>query len=202
MRAGGRKRRRNTLGAGTHCRRARPRPMRERWDRLAWTWEALPTGDAMPDSLPAPSRRSLARARRFAAGLGTFEEVFSLQDLVASAVACNRGVGWKREAQSFHLSLVQNCARLRGELLGGTCRLTPGKRFAICERGKPRGILSRAFRDRVVQRTLCDRALVPAVESMQIGNTLFGSSICKEYRRSTPGSHYDAGAPQSRKIAV
>ncbi|MDO4807730.1 MAG: RNA-directed DNA polymerase [Coriobacteriales bacterium] len=121
-----------------------------------------------PLSIPMPSRHSLVRARRFAEDLGTFEEVFSLDNLVASALVCKRGVSWKREVQSFHLNLALNCAQLRDELMGGTYVLTPGKRFTINERGKPRDIITCAFRDRVVQRTLCDRVLVPAVKRVII----------------------------------
>ncbi|MDO4808200.1 MAG: RNA-directed DNA polymerase [Coriobacteriales bacterium] len=120
------------------------------------------TIDTLP-SFALPSRRSLARARRFAEGLGSFEEVFCLDNLVASACLCKCGVSWKREVQSFHLNLVRNCAMLRDELMDDTYRLTPGRRFTINERGKPRDIITCAFRDRVVQRTLCDRVLVPVV---------------------------------------
>ena len=118
--------------------------------------------------VPSPSRRSVVRARRFAVSLGSFEEVFSLENLVASALVCRCGVSWKREVQSFHLNLLGNCVKLRDELLNGTYRLTRGKRFRINERGKPRDIVTCAFRDRVVQRTLCDRVLVPAVERVII----------------------------------
>lgn len=124
--------------------------------------------DQMCLSIPKPSRRSLVRARRFAESLGTFEEVFSLDNLVASALVCKSGVSWKREVQSFHLNLVRNCVQLRNELVGGTYALTPGKHFTINERGKPRSIITCAFRDRVVQRTLCDRVLVPAVKRVII----------------------------------
>jgi len=120
------------------------------------------------------SRRALARARRFAASLGSFEEVFSLDNLVTSALVCKGGVSWKREVQAFHLNLLCNCAQLRDELLGGTYRLRPGRRLTINERGKPRHIITCTFRDRVVQRTLCDRVLVPAVRRVII----YDNSAC------------------------
>ena len=130
----------------------------------------LPVALSLEDGplLLPPSRRALARARRFAATLGTFEEVFSLDNLASSARICRRGVSWKREVQAFHLNLTSNCIRLRDELLAGTYRLTPGRRFTVCERGKPRDIVTCAFRDRVVQRTLCDHVLVPTVERVVI----------------------------------
>ncbi|MDO4805882.1 MAG: RNA-directed DNA polymerase [Coriobacteriales bacterium] len=136
------------------------------------------------DTLPSfaiPSHRSLVRARRFAEGLGSFEDVFCLDNLVASALLCKNGVSWKREVQSFHLNLVLNCSTLRNELMDGTYHLTPGKRFTICERSKPRDIIACAYRDRVVQRTLCDRVLVPAVRRVII----FDNAACIPRRGTT-----------------
>ena len=118
--------------------------------------------------LRPPSARSLARARAFAETLGDFEDVFSVANLEDAARACCRGVSWKRQVQSFSLNRTANCARLRGELLEGSYRPRPGKRFTVHERGKPREIAPCRFEDRVVQRVLCDRLLLPAVSRVAI----------------------------------
>ena len=94
--------------------------------------------------------------------------MFSLDNLVASALLCRRGVSWKREVQAFCLNLVHNCQLLQDQLHTGEYRMAPGKRFVVKERGKLRNIVACSFRDRVVQRTLCDRALVPAVRRVLV----------------------------------
>lgn len=54
-----------------------------------------------------------------------------------------------------------NCIRLRESLLAGKYRRQPPVRFTLCERGKIRHIVGPRYKDRVVQRCLCDRFIVP-----------------------------------------
>lgn len=54
-----------------------------------------------------------------------------------------------------------NCIRLRESLLSGRYRCQPTVRFTLCERGKIRHIVGPRYKDRVVQRCLCDRFIVP-----------------------------------------
>lgn len=56
-----------------------------------------------------------------------------------------------------------NCIRLRESLLSGKYRRQPPVRFTLCERGKIRHIVGPRYKDRVVQRCLCDRFIVPMV---------------------------------------
>lgn len=80
-----------------------------------------------------------------------------------AADLCYRNVRWKRRAQAFMSRQLTECRRLQVEVLGGTYRPTPTQQFRIVERGKPRTIRPVDFRDRVVQRCLCDNALTPAI---------------------------------------
>lgn len=54
-----------------------------------------------------------------------------------------------------------NCIRLRESLLSGRYRRQPPVRFTLCERGKVRHIVGPRYKDRVIQRCLCDRFIVP-----------------------------------------
>lgn len=54
-----------------------------------------------------------------------------------------------------------NCIRLRESLLSGRYRRQPPVRFTLCERGKIRHIVGPRYRDRVIQRSLCDNFIVP-----------------------------------------
>lgn len=54
-----------------------------------------------------------------------------------------------------------NCIRLRDSLLSGRYRRQPPVRFTLCERGKIRHIVGPRYKDRVVQRCLCDGFIVP-----------------------------------------
>lgn len=54
-----------------------------------------------------------------------------------------------------------NCIRLRENLLSGRYRRQPPVRFTLYERGKIRHIVGPRYRDRVIQRCLCDSFIVP-----------------------------------------
>ena len=110
-------------------------------------------------------RRRRREAKRIDAVLdtGTMDAALSLCNLVRASRSCQRGVSWKRSVQGFCLNRVLQCARIHREWIEG--RYDPGraKRFTISERGKTRSISAVPFRDRVVQRSLCDTVLVPLV---------------------------------------
>lgn len=95
-----------------------------------------------------------------------------------AARLCYRGVGWKRQPQLFMNSLLTNCRALQLELQSGEYEPRPVKRFKINERGKERVIKPVNFRDRVVQRCLCDNVLVPAIEQ----NIIVDNSACLKGR--------------------
>lgn len=101
------------------------------------------------------SRRSLESTPK------TPESVFSFRNLYRAARVSAKGTLWKSGAMKFDRYRAVNCIRLRESLLSGTYRRQPPARFTLCERGKIRHIVGPRYRDRVIQRCLCDSFLVP-----------------------------------------
>ena len=109
-------------------------------------------------------RRCEARQRRReekSRKLGSFEEVFSFENLYKAGKKCCRGVGWKCSTQRYLGDLITNTARTHRELMDGTWKTKGFHEFDLMERGKLRHIRSVHISERVVQRCLCDEMLVP-----------------------------------------
>ena len=104
-----------------------------------------------------------ARRRDAILAAGGLDAALSLRSLVDASHHCQRGVAWKRNVQGFCLNRVLQCARLHQMWLSGAYAPGEAKRFTVSERGKTRSISAVPFRDRVVQRALCDTVLVPLV---------------------------------------
>ena len=95
----------------------------------------------------------------------TFDRVFSYRRLYRSYQICRRNVAWKTPVQKYisQAPLVvydTHCALQKGEFKVGDYHM-----FDVYERGKHRRIQAVPMRERVVQRCLCDHAIIPAVES-------------------------------------
>lgn len=101
------------------------------------------------------SRESLATVPK------TPEDVFSFGNLYKAARVCAKGTLWKSAAMKFDRYRAVNCIRLRESLLSGKYRRQPPVRFTLCERGKVRHIVGPRYKDRVIQRCLCDGFIVP-----------------------------------------
>lgn len=91
----------------------------------------------------------------------TPEDVFSFGNLYKAARVCAKGTLWKSAAMKFDRYRAINCIRLRESLLSGGYRRQSPVRFTLCERGKIRHIVGPRYKDRVIQRCLCDRFIVP-----------------------------------------
>ena len=102
-----------------------------------------------------------ARRREALASAIDYAKALSLDALIQSSRTCQRGVSWKGSVQSFCLRRGASCAKLKQELDSGRYRKQPAVRFTLRERGCERSISGVSFRDRVVQRALCDNSLVP-----------------------------------------
>lgn len=107
-------------------------------------------------------RRELGR-RSLATVPKTPEDVFSFGNLYKAARICAKGTLWKSAAMKFDRYRAVNCIRLRESLLSGKYRRQPPVRFTLCERGKIRHIVGPRYKDRVIQRCLCDRFIVPVL---------------------------------------
>lgn len=112
-------------------------------------------------------RRADRRSARARAALESVpksvDSVFSFGNLYKAARICAKGTLWKSGAMKFDRYRAVSCIRLRESLLSAKYRRQPPVRFTLCERGKVRHIVGPRYRDRVVQRCLCDNFIVPMI---------------------------------------
>lgn len=90
-----------------------------------------------------------------------YERITDPAELFSASIECERGVLWKESVQRFALRRALNCAELSHELRDGIYRKRPAQHFLLHERGKARRISAVHFRDRVVQKSLCNNSLIP-----------------------------------------
>ena len=93
-----------------------------------------------------------------------FDNVFTYENLLASAFICKRNVNWKASVQNFMREVYFNVYKIYNELHKGTFKVKCTYEFDTYERGKRRHIRSIHIRERVVQRCLCDYCLLPILE--------------------------------------
>jgi len=92
-----------------------------------------------------------------------FEKVFSYEHLYQSYRKSRTGVAWKSSVQKYMTQAPLNVKRTQDRLFNGTFRSDGFYEFDLNERGKIRHIRSVTISERVVQRCLCDHALVPVL---------------------------------------
>lgn len=112
-------------------------------------------------------RRKARRADRKAAHCAPCDDynwVFSYPHLYHSYKVCRRGVAWKASVQKYITQAPLNVWQTYETLQKGKYRTSGFYEFDVCERGKTRHIKSVTIGERVVQRCLCDYALVPMIE--------------------------------------
>lgn len=90
-----------------------------------------------------------------------FDKVFSYRNLYRAYKKCRRHVSWKCSVQKFIVNAPLLVYRLYKALKSGKFRSSGFYEFDIYERGKARHIRSVIMKERVVQRCLCDNALIP-----------------------------------------
>lgn len=100
----------------------------------------------------------------------TFEAVADLDNLHKAATQAKRGVSWKASVQRYMKDELRNIAKSRKQLLNGEDVRRGFHEFDLCERGKMRHITSVHFSERVVQKSLSQNVLVPAMTSSFIRN--------------------------------
>lgn len=79
-----------------------------------------------------------------------------------------RGVLWKASTQNYIRKKISNTYDIYEKLQTKKFKFSNTYTFKINERGKERIIQAQKISERVVQRTLCDRVLVPIYEGMFI----------------------------------
>lgn len=117
-----------------------------------------------------------------------FNTVFSYGNLYDAYRKCRRGVSWKASVQKYIAQAPINVFSAWQRLQNGTYRSPGFFEFDIFERGKPRHIRSTVISERVVQRCLCDNALVPMLSRSFIydsGASLEGKGYDFAIRRLT-----------------
>lgn len=108
------------------------------------------------------------------------EKISDANSLFDAFRMAKKGSDWKTSVQRFEANLLRNIYALRKSLRDGTYRQKPFYEFIICERGKIRPIRSQPIEDRVIQRSLCDNALLPVLRPYFIydnGASLQGKGI-------------------------
>lgn len=112
-------------------------------------------------------RRRDARAaqkEKRCAKYDNFDWVFSYEHLYHSYKMCRRGVGWKASVQKYITNAPLLVYETWERLKNGKYKSSGFYEFDVFERGKQRHIKSVTIGERVVQRCLCDYALVPMLE--------------------------------------
>lgn len=97
-----------------------------------------------------------------------FDDVFSYEHLYKSYKKCRRNVSWKASTQKYISQAPINIYQTMIQLQNGNFRSDGFYEFDIYERGKCRHIRSVNIKERIVQRCLCDYALIPVLESTLI----------------------------------
>lgn len=92
-----------------------------------------------------------------------FDDMKDANALYASYLHSRKGSSWKESVQRYDMHFLRNIAKTQRELENGTYRQMPFYEFQLNERGKTRHIRSMHFSDRVLQRSLCDTVLIPAL---------------------------------------
>lgn len=106
------------------------------------------------------ARRAAKKAQRFSS-CDNFDWVFSFDHLYKSYKMSRRNVAWKSSVQKYITQAPLNVFRTWKALREGKFKSKGFWEFDIFERGKPRHIRSVNIEERVVQRCLCDYALIP-----------------------------------------
>ncbi len=110
-------------------------------------------------------RREEKRARAKAERVKdcTLENVADLNSLCKASRRSARGVMWKASTQRYMKDYLRNAVKSRNDLLEGRDICRGFIRFDLWERGKLRHISAVHFPERVVQKSLSQSALVPAI---------------------------------------
>lgn len=90
-----------------------------------------------------------------------FDWVFNYDHLYQAYKLCRRNVAWKASVQKYITNAPLNVYQTELRLKQGKFKSVGFSEFDLCERGKMRHIRSVGISERVVQRCLCDFALVP-----------------------------------------
>lgn len=142
-------------------------------------WQNAPLGAVRGALMNSEERRAARRkreeerrAKRKAERVKdcTLENVADLNSLYVAARQCGRGVKWKASVQSYLIRILRNITKAHRDLMDGVDICRPTHDFVIFERGVRREISAVAYPERVIKKSYCQNALVPAVVPTLIAN--------------------------------
>ncbi|MDR2516225.1 MAG: hypothetical protein LBC88_02455 [Spirochaetaceae bacterium] len=106
------------------------------------------------------ARRETKRNEKLNAA-DNFSQIIDTDNLYSSFKRSRRGVAWKESVQRYEANALRNIAETRRKLIAGESVQSGFVEFDLRERGKTRHIKSVHISERIVQKCLCDYALVP-----------------------------------------
>lgn len=98
------------------------------------------------------------------AGHDSLEVIADGNALVEAFYESRKGVSWKASVQRYEMNLLRNTLESKRKLEQGLDVSQGFIEFSLNERGKTRWIKSVHIKERCVQRSLCDNALVPVLQ--------------------------------------
>lgn len=138
--------------------------------------------------------RAEKKSKKFAS-CDNFEGVFTYNNLYEAYRKCRKGVAWKASVQRFITQAPLNVRNIHKSVHDGSYHSDGFVEFDLMERGKIRHIRSVNIKERIVQRCLCDNALMPVLSNSFIhdnGASRVGKGYSFAIRRLTQhlGEHY------------
>jgi hypothetical protein len=113
-------------------------------------------------------RRKALRDKTREARLGVYDDfnrVADADNLYSAFKSSKKGVSWKESIQRYESNAMKNVLETQRKLLSGQNIQSGFVEFDVCERGKTRHIKSVHISERIVQKCLCDRVLVPILSN-------------------------------------
>lgn len=104
-----------------------------------------------------------------------YSKIYDFDNLYTAFTASKSGKRWKGSTNRFEMNALEAVAYLQHQLKTGTYRLGEYNVFEIHE-PKRRTIKSISFKDKVVQRSLCDNVLEPIFER----SFIYDSYACRK----------------------
>lgn len=94
----------------------------------------------------------------------TIDDVADANALHRAVRKSMKGVTWKASVQRYEINMLRNIRDSKKTIESGESPVLGFHEFTLSERGKTRHVKSVHIKERVVQRALCDEALVPALQ--------------------------------------
>lgn len=115
------------------------------------------------------------KRQRYKAPYDDYDRLASVSSLIKAAYQSRRGVGKKASVQKYMMNLMMYSVQSHQKLMAGKEVRQGFIEFDIHERGKRRHIKAMHVKERVIQRSLCDNALVPVLKRSLVYNN--GASL-------------------------